>query len=105
MTDFREDFGTDVDGARAKGGPISRGGRYLVGEEGPEVITASRSGYVNPTGSGMGGGATVNLGGVTVHAAPGQSPEQIAEAVVRRIEDRARQAFAGMQADTGVEAF
>lgn len=38
----------DPDGARAKGGRVSQGGDYLVGEEGPEVITARRSGYVHP---------------------------------------------------------
>jgi hypothetical protein len=39
-----------VDGARADGGPISRDGTYLVGEEGPELITPSRSGFVNTFG-------------------------------------------------------
>lgn len=39
-----------IDGARADGGPISRGGAYLVGEEGPELITPSRSGFVNTHG-------------------------------------------------------
>ncbi|WP_422028490.1 phage tail tape measure protein [Roseovarius sp.] len=33
---------------RARGGPISRGARYLVGERGPELITAARSAYVVP---------------------------------------------------------
>lgn len=33
--------------ARAKGGPISPGRPYLVGEEGPEIITPTRSGYVH----------------------------------------------------------
>jgi DNA-binding protein YbaB len=37
----------DVDGARAKGGPIDRKGTYLVGEQGPELITPSRAGFVN----------------------------------------------------------
>ncbi len=37
----------DVDGARAKGGSISRDGTYLVGEKGPELITPSRAGFVN----------------------------------------------------------
>jgi hypothetical protein len=36
-----------LDGARAKGGPVSRGGSYLVGEDGPEVITPSRAGFVH----------------------------------------------------------
>ncbi len=38
------------DGHRAKGGPISAGSSYLVGEEGAEIITPSRNGYVHPNG-------------------------------------------------------
>jgi hypothetical protein len=34
----------EIDGARAGGGPLSRDGTYLVGEEGPELVTPSRSG-------------------------------------------------------------
>lgn len=47
-----------IDGARAKGGPVWPGGAFLVGEQGPEIITPTRSGYVHPTGSQPGGGAT-----------------------------------------------
>jgi hypothetical protein len=39
-----------IDGARADGGPIGRDGTYLVGEEGPELVTPSRSGFVNTFG-------------------------------------------------------
>jgi lambda family phage tail tape measure protein len=35
-------------GARAAGGPIESGKSYLVGEEGPEIITAGASGFVTP---------------------------------------------------------
>ena len=90
-----------IDGQRAKGGPISRGGTYLVGEEGPELITASRSGYVNPAGSG-GGSATLNLGGINIHAAPGMSPQEVAQAVRREIESATREFFRGVYADTGM---
>ena len=34
-------------GHRASGGYISAGSMYLVGEEGPELVTASRNGYVH----------------------------------------------------------
>ncbi len=51
-------------GANAKGGPMSPGRTYLVGEQGPELVTPTRSGYVHPNGSG-GGGASI--GGVTVN--------------------------------------
>lgn len=36
-------------GERAKGGPVSPGRTYLVGERGPEPFTPTRSGYIRPT--------------------------------------------------------
>jgi TP901 family phage tail tape measure protein len=36
-------------GARAAGGPVDRGSTYLVGEEGPELFTAQRSGTIIPS--------------------------------------------------------
>jgi TP901 family phage tail tape measure protein len=98
------DVGGGVDGARAKGGPISRGGRYLVGEEGPELITASRSGYVNPAGSGGGRNMTVNFGGIVVHA-QSSDPAAVAREVRRELEAAFREAFNGMQADTGLSTY
>jgi hypothetical protein len=41
----------EIDGARAGGGPVSQDGTYLVGEEGPELVTPSRSGFVNTFGA------------------------------------------------------
>jgi len=37
-------------GFRAAGGPVSAGRSYMVGERGPEMFTASRSGYIHPSG-------------------------------------------------------
>lgn len=37
-------------GARARGGPVSGGGLYLVGEEGPELFRAPQSGRIIPAG-------------------------------------------------------
>lgn len=51
-----------VAGARADGGSVSSGRSYLVGERGPELFTASRSGYIHPNrsnGSGTGAGSNV----------------------------------------------
>ncbi|KKW93867.1 phage tail tape measure protein [Sphingobium chungbukense] len=42
---------TPISGFRAKGGPVSAGKSYVVGERGPELFTASRSGYVHANGS------------------------------------------------------
>jgi len=35
-----------IDGARRDGGPVRSGGTYLVGEDGPELVTPRRGGYV-----------------------------------------------------------
>jgi hypothetical protein len=50
-------------GARASGGPVSAGKSYLVGEDGPEVLSmGSQSGRVIPNDAlGGGGGTTINL--------------------------------------------
>jgi len=40
---------TEYQGARAMGGSVSGGGRYLVGENGPEVVTMGGSGVVTPS--------------------------------------------------------
>jgi hypothetical protein len=51
---------------RAKGGPVSAGGTYLVGEGGPELLTmGSASGHVTPNHA-MGGGGDVYLDGFLV---------------------------------------
>ena len=41
-------------GFRQHGGPVSSGRRYLVGEAGPEMFIPSRSGRIEPNGSGGG---------------------------------------------------
>ena len=37
-----------ISGARAGGGPVSAGGTYLVGEQGPELFTPSGGGSITP---------------------------------------------------------
>ena len=49
---------------RAKGGPVSAGTPYLVGEQGPELVVPSGNGTVIPAGKTaamMGGNTTVNI--------------------------------------------
>jgi len=48
--DTKKDFSTDGGGggARANGGPVSSGRTYMVGEEGPELFTPNKSGYIVP---------------------------------------------------------
>lgn len=52
---------TRIDGARAFGGPVTGGKTYLVGERGPELFTASRSGYIHPNGSNDNGGMPARI--------------------------------------------
>lgn len=70
-----------IDGARRSGGPVSAGGTYQVGEEGPELFTPTRSGYVHPTGSAPGGGTITVNAPITINAVPGEG----AEALARRV--------------------
>lgn len=48
-----------VDGARAAGGPVSAGRRYLVGEHGPEILDASTNGTIIPNDR-LGGNLSVD---------------------------------------------
>ena len=89
-----------VNGARAKGGPISRGGTYWTGERGPELITASRSGYVNPAGSGQSAPASITVS-PTIHVTGVSDPQAAADIVMRRLRDETQSAMRGIYADTG----
>lgn len=92
--------------ARAKGGRVSRGGTYLTGENGPELITASRSGYVHRNGAGGSGGSpTINLGGIHIAPSPGADAREIAREVWRQIEAKTREALRGINADTGLQTY
>jgi len=46
--------GMDIAGKRAGGGPVRAGSTYLVGEQGPELMTATADGYITPN-SALGG--------------------------------------------------
>ena len=106
-----------VAGARAAGGPVKAGLTYLTGEHGRELFTPGIDGYVHsavdtarmmrsaalasspaiPSAHTPAGGrdtgrrpANVDVGGITINVtgAPGQSPQQIADAVRRQLSDR-----------------
>ena len=90
-------MGDSFEGGRATGGPVRRGQTYNVGENGVERFTADRDGWIIPNrhvaGAGRGGGGTaINLGGITINAAPGMSPQMIARAVADEFDRRARAA-------------
>ncbi|MGI2031399.1 phage tail tape measure protein [Rhizobium panacihumi] len=69
-----------IAGARAKGGPVTGGRPYLVGERGPEIFTPGRSGGIVPNHQ-IGG----RSGPVTVHAPITLSFHGSTENDVRRI--------------------
>ena len=46
---------------RERGGPVSAGQSYLVGESGPEIFNPVRSGYITPNSATQGSGASVQL--------------------------------------------
>lgn len=106
VTGGRGDTATVEVPARARGGPLSAHTPTLVGEEGPEIITSTRSGYVHPNSSlgGMssGGGAVVNQ---TIHlhvSGSGENADAIVEKVARRIADQTRAAIRGIHGDYGL---
>lgn len=85
---------------KAVGGPISRGSTYMVGERGPELITAGRSGYVNKAGSAAGGGMTVNQ--TISFNITGRADEDVVEKIRRVLRDEVRETFRGVYADAGL---
>lgn len=87
---------------RALGGPVRAGQIYRWMEEGDEMFSPRVDGSVVSTRElralrapgGSGGGRSLSIGEITIHAAPSQSPEDIARAVMRRIEDMMREGSA-----------
>lgn len=92
----------NVDGARAGGGPVSRGSTYMVGERGPELITAGRSGYVNKAGSG-GGAGSMTVAPVFNMTFNGKTdPEDVVQQIRRVLRDEVRETFRGVFSDTSM---
>ncbi|MEO1949095.1 phage tail tape measure protein, partial [Thioclava sp.] len=79
-------------GGRATGGPVRAGMIYRWLEEGQEMFSPAVDGNVISNrqlrGMRQGGGRSmsISLGGVVIHAAPGQSPMDIARAVRAEVE-------------------
>jgi len=90
-------------------------GAVLVGEKGPEVRFEDRAGFIATNrqlrgmadaadrirgvamrgegGGGRGGSPTIHLGGISINAAPGMSPDAIADMVMRRLQQSLRGAL------------
>ncbi|MBY0420792.1 MAG: hypothetical protein K2Q06_00710, partial [Parvularculaceae bacterium] len=71
-------------GGRAGGGPVARGGAYLVGEHGPDVFRPSASGR-NDRASAAGPRVTIVLPGVADAESFRRSETQIAAALSRAL--------------------
>ena len=76
-----------VAGARADGGPVSAGKRYLVGERGPELFTPGASGSITPNG---GAGSGARAGSIVVSPTfniSGADPKEIAQKVMSQLRE------------------
>lgn len=91
--------------ARARGGRVSRGTSYLVGERRPEIFTPGASGHITPrvpeSGSSraaptMNFSPTINVSGVI-----GQHRE-IVDLIERELSRRMEEYFHGVQGDVGL---
>lgn len=78
-------LGGDVFGARADGGPVVSGGRYLVGERGPEVFTPAAAGRVDAPAAPVSVSLHVSGNGDVdaVRRSQGQIAAMVARAVAR----------------------
>lgn len=91
-----------VAGARAAGGPVSRGRRYLVGERGPELFTPGASGAITPNHA-LGGSGAVNVTvNMAVHAGGITNVDELLRRGAARLGDEVRSALRGVQTDYGV---
>ena len=81
-----ETLGETVIGARATGGPVMGGERYLVGERGPEVFTPSSAGTVSPLAAAPPVNITIIAGSGREAEAVRRSQRQISAAVARAVQ-------------------
>lgn len=85
--------------ARARGGPVSRGRSYLVGEHRPEIFTPGSSGYISPRADGGGGsnGPTTITNHFVIQGVT--DPEEIGRRVMEMLKRASDFALQGAQAD------
>lgn len=92
-----------ISGAMAAGGSVVGGRTYLVGEKGPELFTANRTGTIIPNGGnarlGSGGKGALSIGALHIHAAPGMSEESLVQKAIAELERRFRMEADGIHAD------
>lgn len=91
-----------LSGAKAAGGSVVGGRTYLVGEKGPELFTANRTGTIIPNGGNarMGGGRNgLSIGALHIHATPGMSEESLIQKAIAELQRRFRMEADGIHAD------
>jgi hypothetical protein len=77
-----------VSGPRASGGPVSSGQTYLVGEQGPELLTMGGNGYVTPNSQLAAAGASPII--LTVNAGMGADGKEIGDVIVGKLREYER---------------
>jgi len=91
-----------VDGARAKGGPVSRGNSYLIGEKRPEIFTPNRSGHINPN-TGPAASPTITVSPSFAFNGVSAGDAAVIEDRVKNVmRDEVRELFRGVFADAGL---
>lgn len=95
-------------GARARGGHVRQGAEYLVGEEGPEIFKAGRSGTVYPNdqlqraGSGRGGERRYTFAPqIGPFHVTGADAQTVFRDVMAQLRAEFRQFMGGIHADNG----
>lgn len=68
-----------ITGKRAGGGPVSAGGTYLVGEQGPELFTPASSGFITANG---GGAINITISGAVMTT---EAANQMAKVIMQQL--------------------
>jgi hypothetical protein len=84
---------------KSRGGPVSRGRSYVVGERRPEIFTPSRDGYISQVGKGGGGTTIAPTFNIAIN---GNADASTVEDIRRVLRDEVRQTFRGVYADAGL---
>lgn len=87
-----------LDGARASGGPVWKGGSFLVGENEPEIFTPRQSGQITPL-SRIGSGP-ISIGPFNFNGISGD-PAELQRVVRQATEDAIKSLLRGAHADVG----
>ena len=97
-------YGVNIDGYRQTGGPVNAGGTYVVGEDGPEILSMGNTGgTIIPN---MSRGSTtnnksfvVNIENVNISTTKPRSKEDVIQEVKGALEELAKSDF---RAETGL---